>query len=344
MLIISIAALETGTRRWRWLGVCSLGAMLTIGLSGFEMIPAILGYALCFPLLFRTGHWSARLSMTFQLVTSIAVGLAIGFGARLVQNSYMLGSMQAVIDDFILALTKRAGDAGTGTGELNWGIPYNNELLHRLISYYPLHMLACVVGTVLLLARVRGILQINSRPLKWLSLVIGCELLWFVFFRQHAYIHVHTSAHILTSVGFGVAIVLLGIWEHIWTSKPIRSVALVIGSGLLVMMAINVGVTPYGNIQIALNWDHEQAEAATLRAKLPSDTIVFATHETYPIVTFLLGKPFILQPETLISDTGSWEPHYLLAMAVDTNPLYQKAKARYRLLQRVSYGELFEIR
>jgi len=344
LLFLSLAALHTGTRRWRWLGLCSLGAMLTISLSGFEMIPAMLCYALGFPLLFGTGMWRERAGIAIQLIGSVAVGLAIGFGARFIQNSYMLGSAQAVLNDFTQAFTKRAGDAGSGTGELNWGIPYNAELLRRLVSYYLLQVLTLLGGLLILLVHKRGILQLNSHARTWLGLIIVCELLWFIGFRQHAYIHVHTSTHILTSMSFAIAMVALAVWDHVCTSRLLRYTALLVSSVLIVLLMANVGVTPYGNIKLATTWDQEQAEATTIRAALPPNTVLFATYETYPIVSSLIDKPFILQPETLSSDTGSWEPRYLITMANDSNPLYQQAKANYRLLQRVSYAELYEIR
>ncbi len=342
-LFITLAVCDTERRQRLWQALAGAGALVTIALSGFEMVPSIALYSIACPWILATSHGRQRARAAIRMATCVGSGFAVGMLLRLAHNVWLLGGVAAVIGDFLAAFHYRAL---SDYGGAFWGRPLSVELVHRVIAYYPIHLLVIAAGAVSAVA-IRRQLPEKSLPARscwWLLTVLLGDVAWYVVFREHTHRHVHTVYHLLLFVSASAGLAALLIWETLRSWPGVRAVALLVGLVALILAVSDVGVRPYGNVQRWVDWTWRRQQLTDLASAVPATAVVnIDTADMDPSPQFFLGRTFLSQRPTS-APSGNRQPTFLLTLSKSDYPAYADALANSRLVRQAGELALFDLR
>jgi hypothetical protein len=157
----------------------------------------------------------------------------------------------------------------------HWGRTYLHEIKHRLFAFHPLHMLLIGEGGLVLGAL--AVLRRHTpdwRMLGFLASILVGELLWFIVMREHSHGHVHTMALLFASMSVAAGLAAVGLADLVGRWRPGRVVAWAVGIALLVMAVAHVGVTPYGNVRLVIDWEPTRQKIEPLAEAIPPHAVV----------------------------------------------------------------------
>jgi len=252
----------------------------------------------------------------------------------------MLGGLGQAIADFVAAFVFRSSSDYSG---VMWGHHYLPELVYRTWAYYYLYLTVIIFGMVVIRSiPVARRECLNWRTLKWLGLIFFSETLWYLIFREHSHRHVHTIYHLSLSMSLAAALVF---WEVTGCSRLVRSRVLVAGIGLFAISLASVGVRPYGNLQIKLDWNWRRRQINLLSSLLPADAVVVLDlGDMDPSPEFFLERTFVRRLEVVDPVGFQGRPGFLITQPKEGNPVYDKSLVKNRLIALTQEFALFDVR
>lgn len=357
MLFITLGALAQGWRRLAWLLAAGIGSLATIALSGFEMVPAIGAYSFLFPLFFAATAANPRNRNRVAFLSALFVGggFLLGMGVRLGHNALLLGDLNTVAADFWQTFVLRSSSDFRQFWEGGYllrpptdlAMYYLTLIVDRVLFYYPIHLvvifLAFLIGGLMADA-LHGYL--DWRPFKWLGIVFFSEALWFLIFRQHANIFVHTIYQLSLSASLGVAIAAMIMWRLAGRSVLGR-IELVTAAVLLIVVSLgNIGVRTYGNLVPEVDLTPQKQQVESLSATLPVNAIVVLDLDGVEASPeFFLGRTFVRRPwyDKLEYTLPTERPWFLVTQPKLENELYRKTLATNPLLKKTQEYAIFDM-
>jgi hypothetical protein len=345
LLFISLSTLQTGRLRLIWSVVAGISAFLTMALIGFEMVVAIAAYSILFPLLFAPSrrHWTI-------LLPSICVGtgLVAGMISRLAHNVCMLGSLEAVVTDFVATFLYRSsasvvvvGQESFSPDELSLGFISFLTLL-RFLNYYLPHSIlifSLVIGALVFRFSKSANKAWDHTPMRpiviWLVLIFVCESLWFLIFRQHTRIHTHTIYHLALSASLMSAVAVTSMWRVVGRSPTDRYAVSLVMLIIFGMGMANLGVRSVQNVEVRHDWSQQQQEVAALAAALPADAIVVLDHMDI-VTAFFLDRTYLFRSPPEVTAVG--RPRYAVKQRTAKEPMPVTPSGGELLLVTSSYA------
>jgi hypothetical protein len=251
----------------------------------------------------------------------------------------MAGSLQAIARDFLGAFMYRTSPDYA----VFWGRTYIPELTYRAWAYYPFQLGVSAIGAIGLLAGLRRRL-LDPSILRWLAVVLFCETLWFWVFREHSHRHVHTIDHLLVSTSLACAMSVAVIWRLTRGWRVARIGTIAAGVAVLVALMANIGVRPYGNLQVSMDWDWRRDQLDKLAGHIPGEAVLVLDLDGMdPSPEFFLDRLFVRRDGQGVTldqaEVGAW---FLLTRRTEASLRYHEALGTYGLMAVTEEFALFD--
>jgi hypothetical protein len=340
-LLIVHACRSEGPRRGAWSVCAGLGAFVTIACSGFETVPAVALFAAVGSFLLLQPGWRRKCAASFVIAGCVAAGFVAGMVARVVHNSFAVGSVRLVIQEYYATLIWRAAPA---TADQWHNRSWPRELVHRLFAYYSLQLAFLAAGLVLLAA---ATLARRRRP-AWTTVGVAalffcCDAIWTLLMRQHSWIHTHTVTHLCGSLSLACGLVAVSLWDAIRRTW-VKAVYVCAVAALSWAALGNVSVRPYGNNEAYAEPGHFIDTFRELTRDVPDNAIVECGNAMGPTPLLYLNRTFVWRSPVGQLDPGARPLYFLTSTWMPTgDEPYPEARFEKERVAKVGEFQVFRL-
>jgi len=177
--------------------------------------------------------------------------------------------------------------------DLWWNRTWPAEMVHRVIAYYPVQLLFLACGSLFVggLMLIRG-QRPHGRTIAIVALVLGCDVIYGLFMRQHVWIHTHTITHLCTSVCMMSGLLVASLWRLVAGQfVKIAAVGVTCAAGLACVW--NIGVKSYGNNEAYADPGYYLRIVKALTKDLPPDAVVECGQPMGPTPLVFLHRTYL---------------------------------------------------
>lgn len=203
-LLAAAASSSRAGRALRLFG-SSLLVVICVCLLGLETMPAVGLASFVAPLFLGRGGRRARVLAAIGSAAATGLAMVVGWALRLPSMRLVYyGDLRETLERLWASVSERSLG---GRLPIKHDRGYLAELALRLQDYLQLHLLLGLVGLLLLVVLWRRARSLPARgALVATTICLLAELPYFLFMRQHVYIHRHTLVHLTAGAAAAAAL------------------------------------------------------------------------------------------------------------------------------------------